>query len=565
MIMTAEKSTSAGGRGLMPSISSFSHFLSSFWLGLLLLSVVSVADQSGSTTKSESVTENANAHSNFGVDASWPMQHAIGNEQYEKFMDGCYRQGYANYEKRVDGLYQRKKENEGKMKIGKEYYVACNHAEQDRLQMNLNQPKEMQNYTHAGYAKVNTPSKVVDLLKNFWEKNERYLWPEFWNDGNTYVNHWKVPTALLDIGRKDLPYSFTTQEYDIIIQSIQDVLESWTNQRLVLTSAYGIRVYGEGAILAPHVDRLPLVSSAIINVFQRNVTEPWMLEVIGHDGMAHNLTANPRDMILYESASIIHGRPYPLKGKGATYGSLFVHFEPLFHTLRHAQNAGDHYAGTNGKNRNDESKKAFEKALEDQLKKPSLKDLVDSVDEDGKVNIGNADTSKPVTFRKTPDYVWPEYDHLYDQRFYFEYNENVYPKTFKSVFGNLNSHQAASTGELNALKEIARAQGRSELFKADHNGWKPLHEAARGGHADVVEYLLNEGAKVNERTNFNEGGNALYWAQKDPKKCAKAIAVLEKHGGVVVAPLDKKKENDAVKDVKQKEKEKADEKEKTKN
>lgn len=39
-------------------------------------------------------------------------------------------------------------------------------------------------------------------------------------------------------------------------------------------SLYGIRVYKEGAVLAPHVDRLPLVSSAIINVAQ-DVDEPW--------------------------------------------------------------------------------------------------------------------------------------------------------------------------------------------------------------------------------------------------------------------------------------------------
>ena len=108
---------------------------------------------------------------------------------------------------------------------------------------------------------------------------------------------------------------------------------------------------------------------------------------------------------------------------------------------------------------------------------------------------------------------------------------------------NLNAHQAASLGELEVLKEIAKTQSRSELFKADHNGWRPIHEAARSGHADVLEYLLKEGAKVNERTNNNKGGNALFWAKKEAKKNAKAIAVLEKYGGVVISPVftDKKK------------------------
>lgn len=52
------------------------------------------------------------------------------------------------------------------------------------------------------------------------------------------------------------------------------------------------------------MDRLPLVSSAIINVAQ-DLDEPWPLEVIGHDGKAKNVTMEPGDMVLYESHSVI--------------------------------------------------------------------------------------------------------------------------------------------------------------------------------------------------------------------------------------------------------------------
>ena len=57
-------------------------------------------------------------------------------------------------------------------------------------------------------------------------------------------------------------------------------------------SLYGIRIYREGSVLATHVDRLPLVSSAIINVDQ-DLDEPWPLEVYGHDGRATNVTMEP--------------------------------------------------------------------------------------------------------------------------------------------------------------------------------------------------------------------------------------------------------------------------------
>jgi len=32
------------------------------------------------------------------------------------------------------------------------------------------------------------------------------------------------------------------------------------------------------------------------------------------------------DMVLYESHSVIHGRPFPLKGR--EFANVFVHFEP---------------------------------------------------------------------------------------------------------------------------------------------------------------------------------------------------------------------------------------------
>lgn len=52
----------------------------------------------------------------------------------------------------------------------------------------------------------------------------------------------------------------------------------------------------------------------------------WPLEVYGHDGLAHNVTMEPGDMVLYESHSVIHGRPFPLKGR--FFANIFIHFEP---------------------------------------------------------------------------------------------------------------------------------------------------------------------------------------------------------------------------------------------
>merc|ERR1719203_895398 len=109
---------------------------------------------------------------------------------------------------------------------------------------------------------------------------------------------------------------------------------------LRLTSLYGIRLYTEGSVLSPHVDRLPLVSSAIVNVAQ-DVDEDWPIELYGHDGKTYNVTIKPGDMLLYESHSVIHGRPFPLKGR--YFANIFIHFEPTGRQLQ--QDLNKDYAG----------------------------------------------------------------------------------------------------------------------------------------------------------------------------------------------------------------------------
>jgi hypothetical protein len=59
-----------------------------------------------------------------------------------------------------------------------------------------------------------------------------------------------------------------------------DSVREWTGQDLTTSSLYGIRVYKSGAVLAPHVDRLPLVSSCIINVAQVRALSPLLYGLV---------------------------------------------------------------------------------------------------------------------------------------------------------------------------------------------------------------------------------------------------------------------------------------------
>ena len=189
----------------------------------------------------------------------------------------------------------------------------CESSEADRVEMTLRQPQSMQNYTEIGFKKIRAPPELWKLISDFWDKNRDNAKTEQWGVGNTYTNNWESSSSMVSVEDTSLRGGGGRLK-QMIWDEAKKVVGEWTGQELTQCSLYGIRIYHSGSILAPHVDRLPLVSSAIINVAQ-DLDEPWPLEVYGHDGKATNVTMEPGDMVLYESHSVIHGRPFPLKGK----------------------------------------------------------------------------------------------------------------------------------------------------------------------------------------------------------------------------------------------------------
>jgi prolyl 4-hydroxylase len=184
----------------------------------------------------------------------------------------------------------------------------CAKHEKDRLASNAIQPALMRNLTATGYAKVRMPTQVFDKLRDHIFHYQENLVPESWGS-QTYMNHWKEESDI-----HNLEHFMALSDRQLIQQQVQHVLEDWCGVPLTPTSLYGIRIYRHGAVLAPHVDRLPLVVSAILQVAQDEVVDQdWPLEVIGRNGVAVNVTLQPGEMLLYESASIIHGRPYALQ------------------------------------------------------------------------------------------------------------------------------------------------------------------------------------------------------------------------------------------------------------
>lgn len=397
----------------------------------------------------------------YGVDCSFPVHSKelrcgdrLGDRMkvYQDFMQGC-RDYY-----------------------GKSKGVRCDTTEDDRIEMSVRQPQSMVNYTSTGFKKIRAPKEVMEVLTRHWEQNKDNMKKEVWPIGNIYVNHWASPTYMVSVEDTSLRGG-GAQLKQQVWEAVKPVVEEWTGMELQPTSQYGIRVYTRGAILSPHVDRLPLVSSCIINVAQ-DVEEPWILEVIDRQGMAVNVTMDPGDLVLYESGSLLHARPFAMKGN--YFANIFIHFEPT------------------GRPLGDNSNKYLDTL--DDFYPPYI--LRGSPEEDSWRARNPQGWKKPSPSAPLPQAHAPV------------------------------AHAAAASGNVEHLEILARTN-KKLLTSRDQNGWEPLHEAVRAGQLDAVQFLLQQGADINARTGLSKQGSSPLTLALEFLKVGDAVTTLLLSNGAV--------------------------------
>jgi hypothetical protein len=187
-----------------------------------------------------------------------------------------------------------------------------------RLQQNAEQPSKLPKFTRDGYKKTRLPTPLYEKLLDYWRRNQHLKVREAWRVDDIHTNHWQADLFMLH-----LPQHLKQEVFD----TTRPMLEEWASiPKLIPTSCYGIREYGNGSVLAEHVDRVETHAvSAILNIDQE-VTEPWELTMLDHNGVLQKIIMEPGDVVYYESARCLHGRPTPFNGK--YYANVFVHFKP---------------------------------------------------------------------------------------------------------------------------------------------------------------------------------------------------------------------------------------------
>jgi prolyl 4-hydroxylase len=170
-----------------------------------------------------------------------------------------------------------------------------------------------------GYEKRKQPEAVQKLLLDFYRTNRPTLLKPEPERVEPLINDDEVKCGMVT-----LPDEIREEVADILLP----VMEEWAGTRLRMTYLYGIREYYQNNILRLHVDRVDTHIVSVILQIDQDLGDagPWELELIDFDGIRRNVTLEVGEMMLYESATLIHGRPYPFKG--VRFANAFLHYVP---------------------------------------------------------------------------------------------------------------------------------------------------------------------------------------------------------------------------------------------
>ena len=96
----------------------------------------------------------------------------------------------------------------------------------------------------------------------------------------------------------------------------------------------------------------------------------------------------------------------------------------------------------------------------------------------------------------------------------------------------LAAHVAARDGNLKDLMKMVNTSKELLFNSKDENGWSPIHEGARSGHKEIIDFLLEHGADINDQTKYGE--TVLYLAREEFGRDAPFVNHLEDLGAQLI-------------------------------
>jgi len=176
----------------------------------------------------------------------------------------------------------------------------------------------VKNFTAVGYEVAAAPAAIVDDLRAQLRAGLAAAPPE------------DTPGRPIDvIAGSERPkfVALRPGTTEAILEELLPTFEAWAGVPLRPAIAYGLRAYRGGASLKMHIDKIEdHVVSAILHVDHDDDARPWPLVIEGFDGRTAEVVLEKGEMLFYESAKCLHGRPRPFVGDW--YSSIFIHYVP---------------------------------------------------------------------------------------------------------------------------------------------------------------------------------------------------------------------------------------------
>jgi prolyl 4-hydroxylase len=177
-------------------------------------------------------------------------------------------------------------------------------------------------FTNNGFLKIKLGKRDLELVKEMYEAVKDTKTEEVFNGKEGIILGENNTSDILSL--ENVPHLKVELHKNLL-----ELHKQWCATEIEPTFIYGIRSYNTGARLAQHYDRIETHHISSIICVDKDLGDcncnDWALDIMGHDGTWHKVYMEPGEILLYESASVLHGRNNPFLGK--FYRSMFIHYK----------------------------------------------------------------------------------------------------------------------------------------------------------------------------------------------------------------------------------------------
>lgn len=171
-------------------------------------------------------------------------------------------------------------------------------------------PSTLGKFTPKGYGVFDVPDSVWDVIQYTYSK----LLPKIKKEEGASIQGDSEIMSMDEI----------PELRNFIHESLKKSHEDWSGVELIPTACYGIRSYKRGSKLPLHLDRLETHHISSIILVDSKEDRPWPLVLVDNSNTKKYIYLKPKQMILYESATCLHGRPEPFIGD--YFRNFFSHY-----------------------------------------------------------------------------------------------------------------------------------------------------------------------------------------------------------------------------------------------